>query len=521
MSGGAPFEVTDRPKVALATLAGFIEVYFTDDAGRPLRLSAGQRYACQTIERGVFSGEHLGSGLEMARGHGKSMIMKAMVIRAFLLSFYGDGWGSRYAAILTNGTLYKQFSRDIGDIVTGVGAPLTKDSDGHPLLLKDFWINPGYLHPNKKTKERQLWNVADKLIYVGNWEHPCRLSVRGMTGGRGDVRGLTQGNQRPDLLIVDDPMKEGEADNEETTGNVKLFIKKSFIPCGAPNARIAMFGTPFNNKDLITEVCGNAVEKPLQSEWPGIVSVCLPAMHPKNGALLCPGIWTREKLEERRSLLGSRAFAQEYLLDPQGGGVRHFEPAWIAKWTLPAPAQTPDRRRLKRYMYLDPSLGRTTKSDYSAIIIIDHEPAANVWWVIHADIQRRRPQKLVTDYLDLWQRFQPDTHATEDEGAQELLLPIFAAEVAARKLPAIATPRLQSSGGVSKVQRIKRLSPMCEFGQLRWDANGSHKELRTQLTGWQGLPNETDDGPDALEGCVRLSSRSPTITAAAFESQNR
>jgi predicted phage terminase large subunit-like protein len=175
---------------------------------------------------------------------------------------------------------------------------------------------------------------------------------------------------------------------------------------------------------------------------------------------------------------------------------------------------------LKRYMYLDPSLGRSTKSDYSAIVIIDHEPAANVWWVVHADIQRRRPQKLVNDYLDLWQRFSPDTHATEDEGAQELLLPIFAAEIAARKLPANATPRLQSSGGVSKVQRIKRLSPLAEFGQLRWDANGLHKELRAQLTAWQGTPNETDDGPDALEGCVRLSARPTPLTAAAMAAMN-
>lgn len=512
---------SERPTVALSSLASFIEFYFTDDSGNRIVLSSGQRHACKVIDTGVFSGNHLGSGLEMARGHGKSMLMKAMVMLAFLRSKYGKGqWGSRYAAILTNGTLYKQFSRDIGDIVTGVGAPLVNDADGNPLLLQDFWIKPGYLHPNKKTKERQLWNVADKLVYIGDWEHPCRLSVRGMTGGRGDVRGLTQGNQRPDLLVVDDPMKEGEADNEETTNNVKHFIKKSFIPCGSPNARIALFGTPFNDKDLITEACGNAITKPLYSEWPGIVSACLPALHPKTGALLCPGIWTQEKLEARRALLGSRAFAQEYLLDPQGGGVRHFEPAWLAKWTMPAPVQTADRRRLKRYMYLDPSLGRTAKSDYGAIVIVDHEPSANVWWVIHADIQRRRPQKLVCDYLDLWQRFSPDVHATEDEGAQELLLPIFAAEIAARKLPAQATPRLQSSGGVSKVQRIKRLSPLAEFGQLRWDANGTHKELRAQLTAWQGTPNETDDGPDALEGAVRLANRPNPLTAAAMNAMN-
>jgi hypothetical protein len=459
---------------------------------------------------GIGAPDYQGAALEMARGHGKSMFMKAMVLRAFLCSYYRlEGWGSRYAALLTSGTLYAQFSRDLGAIITGVGAPLVLDRAGAPLLHQDFWIRSGDRYPQRALKERQLWNVADKLLYIGSWDHPCRLSVRGMTAGRGDVRGLIQGNQRPDLLVIDDPMKESEAENEDITEQVKTFVKRSFIPCGSPSAKLAVFGTPFNARDLITEVCGNARSPALEAEWPGLARCALPALHPTSQALLCPQLWSREKLDERRLLIGSRAFFQEYLLDPQGGGLKHFEGAWLKKWTLAAPA---DRRRVRRVLFCDPSLGRSSQSDHSALVVLDRELESGRAWVRLADLQRRRPQKLVCDYLDLWQRFRPDDHACEDAGFQELLLPIFQEELRARTLPQEALPRLQSTEGVPKVQRIKRLSPLAENGLLCWDEAGDHLALRRQAENWGGTPNEADDGLDALEGALRLAQPRPTIT---------
>lgn len=498
-------ELPGRAEIGIGNLASFLELYFTDEKGHPIHLSAGQRFACAQVEAGTLSNEGPGTGVEMARGHGKSMMMKASVLLAFLRSFYlKERWGSRYAALLTNGTLYKQFSRDIASLVTGIAAPLRKEDDGRFLLHADFWIKPANVFPDRSNKEAQLWNVTERLIYVGNWEHPCRLSVRGITGGRGDVRGMTQGLQRPDLLIVDDAMKESEADNPETTENVKTFVKNSFIPCGAPNARLSFWGTPFNDHDLITEICGNASTPPNETEWPDLKRACLPAVHPITNALLCPQIWTPEKLNKRRSLVGSRAYRKEYLLDPAGGGIRHFESAWIERWTLPVPPQNPQGTRIIRLMHCDPSLGRTAKSDCSAITILDYDTAEKVFYVIHCDMQRRRPQKLVADYLDLWVRYRPDRHATEDEGAQELLIPIFTAEVKARNLPLDAIPRLQSTEGVNKVTRIKTLSQKVEFGIIRWSNAGSHRDLRTQAVGWEGKENEADDGLDSLEGGVRL-----------------
>jgi predicted phage terminase large subunit-like protein len=507
---GQPPKLCRRAGLAIGHLASFIETYFTDEKGRPVRLSAGQKFVCNQVERGTFGAGLLGTGIEMARGHGKSMIMKSSIILAFLRSYYlPEQWGARYAAILTSGMLYKQFSNDIAGIVTGIASPLVKGDDGRPLLLSDFWIKPANIYPERKNKERQLWNVKERLIYVGTWDHACRLSVRGMTGGRGDVRGLTEGNQRPDMLVVDDPMKESEADNVEITDKVKEFIKNSYIPCGSPDARLAFWGTPFNDHDLITEICGNATTKPLETEWPNLARACLPVRHPKSGALLCPQIWNDEKLEYRRTLVGTRAYKKEYELDPSGGGVKFFEPAWIEKWQAAVPPQNPQKTRIVRLMHCDPSLGRNSKSDCSAITILDYDTLDKVFYVVHVDMQRRRPQKLVADYLDLWEKYRPDKHAIEDEGAQELLIPIFVIEIKNRELPIEATPRLQSAEGLNKVTRIKTLSQKVEFGKIRWSNTGSHRDLRVQAVGWEGKENEPDDGLDSLEGCVRLAGEEP------------
>ena len=523
MTPAAPL-LCGRARDALTSLAALIETYFANEKGRPIRLSAGQVAACAAVEAGVFGAGFVGAGLEMARGHGKSMIMKCLIILGFLRSYYApDLGGVRYAAILTSGMLYKQFSADLAAILTGSGAPLVKGANGAPLLHLDFFIRPGQDYPVRRHTHLRLWTVQERIAYIGSWDHPCSLSVRGMTGGDGSVRGMTRGVQRPDLLIVDDPMRDSEASNPTITERVKSFVRDALIPAGEPGARIAFFGTPFNEADLITSVCGNATTAP-SGAWGAVSTAVLPAIHPLSGARLAPAIWTADGLDERRRAVGSLAFSREYLLQPRDAGMRFFMRQWIDTWTMDAPAQTPDGRRLRRVMYLDPSLGRSgIKGDAAAIVILDYETAARVAWVRHVESVRLRAQDLVKLYLDLWQTWRPDAHAVEDEGAQSLLIPTFQTEAAARGLPATATPRLQSVGGVAKVTRIKRLSPLVEFGQIRWARGGQHAILRERLEGWGGLPDEADDEPDALEGALRLAETAarPQLSSAAWATANR
>jgi hypothetical protein len=157
-------------------------------------------------------------------------------------------------------------------------------------------------------------------------------------------------------------------------------------------------------------------------------------------------------------------------------------------------------------MYLDPSLGRSAKSDEQGITILDGNTDSPQIWVRAGLLYRLRERALVAECLRLWAEYRPDQWAIEDEGAQSLLIPIFEDEVVRSGLPPEAVPTLQSSGGVNKVIRIRRLSAPVENGVIWWDASGDHKSLRDQLEGWQGRldQQEPDDAADSLEGAHRL-----------------
>ena len=487
---------TVRRSHTARSLRLFAETYLLGVDGEPLRYSRGQRYAIEAVQAIADGapGDPLRVALMLPRGHGKTttILTAAVLWLQFRLDHPSAPWGSRYALLVTAGTLYKQLSRDLRLILTGLG-PLTRNEQGEPLLLLDWGITPSKDH--RRADDVALWQIDDFAYYVRGslMKHRRRVSVRGINAGEMNVRGLVDVGHRPDLGWIDDPMKDLEADNVEITERVKLTIRSAFAAAFAPGARFAATGTPFNDRDLITSI----VRSP--EEWPDWIRVRLPCYDPRGRPLL-PNVWDDEALTERRRAIGSRAFASQYLLDPHGGDVRLFDEAWINRWMLDAPPRSPG---CVRVMYCDPSLGRTTRSDLSAIVVLDRH-TDGVTWVRYCSMERRRPAKLVCDYLDLWVEWDPDAHSIEDEGQQSLLIPLFGRARVDRRLPQAAVPGVQSVGGISKVTRIRSLSAEVEFGRLRFDAGGSHRALRDQAAGYQGRPNERADGLDALEGALRL-----------------
>ena len=486
---------TIRRAITAASLKAFGETYFLGADGQPLRYSTGQIIAIQKFEDVVNAEEndphHL--GLMLPRGHGKttSILMIAVLWCQLRKNHPAAKWGSDYSVLATAGTLYKQLSRDLRLMITGLG-PLTKDKSGNALLVKDWKLMASKHHA--KREEVGLWQVEDFAFYVGGSEskHRRRISVRGINGGEMNVRGLVDLGRRPDLGVIDDPMKDMEADTPEVTARIKSTVRSAFSAAFQPAARFVVTGTPFNDYDLISEI----ITKP--ESWPNWIRLKLPCFD-KVGRPLLPQVWNKDQLLRRKRAIGSRAFSSQYLLDPLGGGVRLFEESWILKWMQPAPP----RSEVTRVMYCDPSLGRNARSDLSAIVVLDLD-VRGVGWILEASMERRRPMKLVNDYLELWKKWIPDYHAIEDAGQQEFLIPIFQNRVNELRLQRSAVPMLQGHNQIAKVTRIKSLSGEIEFGRLRFTANGQHMDLRDQAVGYQGKPNESDDGLDALEGAWRL-----------------
>lgn len=201
----------------------------------------------------------------------------------------------------------------------------------------------------------------------------------------------------------------------------------------------------------------------------------------------------------RASLLAQRTVDQERLLrgnwkitDDEGAEwpAEYFEEIWADRW--------PDAFELS-VVAVDPSLGKTAQSDFSAIVFagLFH---GRIY--VMADLARRPASQIVTDLVNFAADVQPDSIAIESASFQELL--IGDVEDYIRRNGPLFWPVVGlKTGGIEKSIRIKRLGAYLQAGKikLRRSSEGCHL-LLGQL---RGFPRKGvhDDGPDALEMAIR------------------
>lgn len=153
-----------------------------------------------------------------------------------------------------------------------------------------------------------------------------------------------------------------------------------------------------------------------------------------------------------------------------------------------------------RVMSLDPSLGKTDKpGDLSAFILLGLTKDGNLW--CDADMTRRKIPVIIDDGLRMVREFQPQAFAVETNQFQQLLASEFIRVAKARAMPPL--PMWELNNTVPKVMRIRSLAPLIAQGRLRFKRGSKGAELLVQqLRDWPGTAY--DDGPDALEGAVRM-----------------
>lgn len=204
-------------------------------------------------------------------------------------------------------------------------------------------------------------------------------------------------------------------------------------------------------------------------------------------------LMTEAELETAKQDMGLWAFAQEHeaqflsLAGAEFPGDYFPESMWFDDW--PAADQI-----IWRVMALDPSKGKTNKSDYSAfvLLVLDHD--GTLW--VDADIERRPIRRIIDDGLALAAQFQPHAFGVEVNGFQETLADIY---VERSKATGMLLPIHLISNLSNKRVRIRAgLTPYLSRHEIRF-RKGSRgaKLLVDQL---RAFPlDKHDDGPDALE----------------------
>jgi predicted phage terminase large subunit-like protein len=156
------------------------------------------------------------------------------------------------------------------------------------------------------------------------------------------------------------------------------------------------------------------------------------------------------------------------------------------------------------YLSCDPCTGLDlTRGDYSAIIILARDSRNGCLYVVVADLKRRGLDETNKAIIAYAQRFRLTKVGIEANGFQEQSIKILEQEA---KKAAVYLPieRIKNQG--EKLRRIQTLEPLINNGTLKLCVD--HMLLNEQL---QLFPNaKYDDGPDALEMCVRLAEKPRT-----------
>jgi phage terminase large subunit-like protein len=218
------------------------------------------------------------------------------------------------------------------------------------------------------------------------------------------------------------------------------------------------------------------------------------------------------EIETMRSELGWHGFAQECLAQFVAIEGAMFESEWFGDhiWFDNWPSDP-----LIKTMALDPSMGKTDKSDYSAFAMTAFGRDGLIY--IDADIAQRPPPRIIEDGTRIAKTFSPLGFGIEANSFQSLLKPMF--QQAGVELPIwemynTATPRGCNLTLPAKSQRIWSLTAPLNQRLLRFKRHSHGAEMLVdQLRSFPVASH--DDGPDALEMSIRL--REEIIKATASD----
>lgn len=205
--------------------------------------------------------------------------------------------------------------------------------------------------------------------------------------------------------------------------------------------------------------------------------------------------WAASPLRIRRELEGDCLYMEGAEWDATYFG----DECWFDEW----PAAGRDGVRV---MALDSSLGKDRKpNDYAAYVKCLW--ADNTFY-LDADMRQGQDSSMICQQgVELYRSWLPHYFVVEQEMGQHLLIGEMHKLANDLQFPLPITP--MGTEQIQKEVRIRRLTPYVSRRQLRFKRNSpGAKILREQMMAFpQG---EHDDGPDALEYCLRILEKATT-----------
>ncbi len=349
-------------------------------------------------------------------------------------------------------------------------------------------------------------------------------------------RGIKNDRDRPGLIIADDLENEEQAQSEEQREKLTTWFRGTLLNTGHPHTNVVVVGTVLHQDSLLANLIDRdrspgwtgkkyqAVESfgdhpHLWEQWSAIFrsdtdydgatgSDAAKAFFKANRTKMLEGaqvLWPKWEpyysLMVMRETEGRRSFQSEKQNDPIDPSQCIFRPEIIAYWD----DQYRDLQHLLESLgqkaefhgACDPSLGKTTKGDYTAIVILVRDRDKKVDYVIAADLLHCNPSDAIERIVQYARMYPFRKFAVESNSFQELIVNDLKRRITA------AGARLDLSEITSrsnKQSRIAGLEPYVQQGHLRFCRK--HRLLLDQLLQFPLAKN--DDGPDALEMAMQV-----------------
>lgn len=440
-----------------------------------------------------------GSRLALAapRGHAKSTVISLQ--NALHAALYGY---KKYILLVSDTE---------GQAVSFLEA-IKSELEDNPLLLADFGPQKG-----------KVWKSTVILLQNG-----ARIDA---VGSGQKLRGRRHGARRPDLILLDDIENDQEVLSADSREKLSRWYFGAVSKAGDTYTDIVCIGTVLHHDSLLAHLLENpayravrwqAVERfsdsPLWDAWrekytnlsdPRRDKTALRFFQAHRKEMLAGTrvLWPRKlsyyDLMCMLTAEGEGAFWREMQNQPRDPLMCLFPREWLRFY---------DREGMdfssgfRFFGYCDPSLGQTARSGFSAIVTLAREEATGLLYVLDADLARRHPDAIIRDILDKARWLEREygggytAFGAETNQFQWFLKERLAAESARQ---GVYLPIVEVRAASDKVLRIQSLQPDVRNGYLRFCA--AHTELLRQLE--QFPLGSHDDGPDALEGAVRLCRR--------------
>ena len=321
------------------------------------------------------------------------------------------------------------------------------------------------------------------------------------TKGKGaSARGLRHHETRPDLIIIDDLLKDSEADSPDQCAKAYAWIKRVAFNLGK-DSFIVMVNTHFNEHDPVTLIQGEVLDGKLS----GFLALRFSAQL-EDGSPLWESRWSKKALEQKRQDIGSDIFDVEYNSLTVNSEGRIFEPGWFQYFNM---AEINLSTRMVT-MGVDPN---ATGADDAAIAVCAYDQVRKTrdivaWWSKPYGTRREFVDRLIDMYL-IWK---PSVIGFEDVAFQKIYRE-FILESALERGVMIPIVGIKP-GSSSKKTRVMQYQPYVEAGILRFNQTmkGSVEMDKLMAFPTKGI---NDGIPDAIYYAVMGTSGPMTPTGAA------